>query len=198
MSRPHGDYAKYVVERCRCDECRAANRAYELRRSRAMRRPDENWHPYVDAGPAREHVEWLAGCGIGLKSLAKLSGVPHGSLSKLMYGDSKRGMGPSRRVRPATAERIMLVMPNHAAGAQKFPAAHTWRLLDDLIGRGWPKAELARRLGLQGPGLQISRRQVRASTARKVELLYGELVRLQVVPRRTRWGLRPVPVRVAS
>lgn len=179
---------KYVVERCRCEPCTPANRAYELRRTRAIRRPDGDWRPYVDATPAREHVEWLRACGIGLKTIAGLGGVPHGSLSKLIYGDPKRGMGPSRRIRARTAQRIMAVLPNRAAGAQKVPAAYTWRLLDDLIRNGWTKRDIAARLGQQSGGLQISRRAVRASTARAVERLHADLSTRPVPPRRTRWN----------
>jgi len=186
--RPHGSYVKYVVERCHCEPCRQANRAYERRRVRAIARPDEDWCPYVDAQPAREHVRWLRTCGVGLKTVARLSGIPHGSLSKLMYGDPKRRMAPSKRIRPETARRILAVLPNHAAGAQKIPAAPTWRLLDKLIARGWTKAELARRLGQQGPGLQVAREAVRASTARKVEQLYSELAGQSAPARRNRWS----------
>lgn len=196
--REHGTHAKYTVDRCRCEPCRRAQREYNRMRVRAIARPDEVWCPYVDAGPAREHVKWLATCGVGVKSLAKLSGLPHGTLSKLVYGDRARGMPPSRRIRPATAERIFAVLPNMAAGAQKVPAGPTWRLLEDLIGRGWSRAELARRLGNQGPGLQVSRTAVRASTARAVERLHAELVRMPVIPKKTRWGVVPTPVPVRT
>lgn len=193
--RPHGSHAKYALDRCRCDLCRRAQREYNLRRGRAIARPDEVWCPYVEAGPVREHIEWLATCGIGLKSLARLAGVPHGTLSKLVNGDPARQMPRSRRVRPTTARKVMAVMPYHAAGAQRVPAAPTWRLLNELITLGWSRAELARRLGHQGPGLQVNRTRVLASTARRVERLHAELVRLPVIPRKTRWGLRPVPAR---
>jgi hypothetical protein len=194
--RPHGTHAKYAVERCRCEPCRLAQRQYNRNRVRAIARPDENWCPYVPADKAREHLAWLADCGVGIKTVAKLSGVPHGSLSKVVYGQG--GRAPSRRIRPETERRILAVMPHHAAGAQKIPAAHTWRLLNDLIARGWTRAELARRLGTQGPGLQIGRHQVRASTARKVERLHTELSRLPAIPRRTRWGSSFVPARRVS
>ena len=183
--RPHGSYVKYVVEKCRCEPCRVANRAYERRRVRAIHRPDETWQPYVDADPAREHIAWLRTCGVGLKTVACLSGVPHGALSKLVYGDTVRG--PSKRIRPATEKKILAVMPFHATGAQKVPAGHTWRLLNELLAKGWTKGELARRLGNQSPALQIGRDLVRASTARAVERLHAELIIQPAPPRRTRW-----------
>lgn len=196
--RQHGSHAKYAVDRCRCDQCRRAQREYNRNRVRAIARPDEVWCPYVDAGPAREHVEWLASCGVGLKTLAKLGGIPHGTLSKLIYGDPQRGMQPSLRIRPATAQKILAVMPAMATGAQKIPAGPTWRLLDELIGRGWSRSELNRRLGHQGPGLQIRQTLVRASTARAVERLHAALAPVSVIPRKTRWGVVPTPVPVRT
>lgn len=193
--RAHGSHAKYAIERCRCDECRRAQREYNRHRVRQLARPDGVWCPYVDAGPAREHVEWLASCGVGVKTIAKISRVPHGTLSKLVYGDRARGLAPSKRIRPATAEKILAVMPNQAGGAQRVPASSTWRLLDELIARGWSRAELARRLGQKGPGLQIHRTRVRASTARNVEQLHAELMQVDVIPKKTRWGVRPTPVK---
>lgn len=198
MPREHGTHAKYAVDRCRCDPCRLAQREYNRRRYRAIARPDGHWCPYVDAEPVREHIQWLASCGIGLKSLAKLAGVPHGTLSKLVYGDAARNMAPSRRVRPHTARRIMAVMPHHAAGAQRVPAGPTWRLLNELIALGWSRAELARRLGHQGPGLQIRKDRVFASTARQVEQLHAELSRVRVIPKKTRWGIRPTPANLLA
>jgi hypothetical protein len=192
--REHGTHAKYAVERCRCELCRQAQRAYNRNRVRQLSRPDGVWCPYVDAKPARNHLEWLSTCGVGIKTVAKVGGLSHGTLSKLVYGDPQRGMGPSKRIRPATAEKILAVMPAMAGGGQKVPAGATWRLLDELIARGWSRSEIARRLGAQSPALQLSRVRVRASTARAVELLHADLIQVAVVPKKTRWGVRPTPV----
>ena len=172
--RPHGSHVKYVVERCKCAPCRAANRAYEKRRVRAMSRPDEVWVPYVPAGRARRHIEELRAQGIGVKTIALLAGVPHGGISKLVYGDYARGRGPSKRIRPETERKILAVTATMATGRSHVDAAPTWALLDDLIARGYPKAWVAKRI-LRNPGaqsLQISRTKVRASTARRVEALH--------------------------
>lgn len=171
--RAHGTYVKYVVEKCRCEPCRRANRDYETRRQRAIRRPDELWLPYVPAAPARRHVQSLMAQGVGPKSIAKIAGVPHGAISKLMYGNYK-GRGPSTRIRPETAAKILAVTVDQANGGQKIDATRTWQLLDDLIARGYPKSWLAKRI-TKNPtanGLQISRKLVRASTARRVEALH--------------------------
>lgn len=190
-ARPHGSYVKYVIEKCRCDSCRNANRAYEKRRQRAMRRPDEMWMPYVPAGPARRHIRELREAGVGLKTITKVSGLPHGGLAKLMYGDRARGMAPSKRIRPETARRILAVTVEAAVAERdgcKIPAGPTWALLDDLVGRGFTRTWIAQALGQKGPGLQIGRDRVRSSTARAVAALHERLDGVEPPPRRTRWS----------
>ena len=147
--RPHGSYAKYTVELCRCEPCRRAKRDYERARQHAIRRPDQVWAPYVPAGAARRHVRELAAAGVGLKQLAKVSGLPHGLLSKLVYGDRARGMASSRRIRRETHEAIMAVRPSDFAGGTRLDAGPTWALLERAP-RGRLHAHLDR-LAVGGP-----------------------------------------------
>ena len=106
MSRAHGTYAAYVVDRCRCDACTGANRDYarDLRRTRAYGRPR-----LVDAGPARRHVRDLIDAGIGLRTIIAATGVSSGCLWKLVYG--RRGVDgvqrPSARISPRTEARLL-------------------------------------------------------------------------------------------
>lgn len=188
--RAHGTRAKYVVERCRCQPCRAANRDAENARSHAIARPDEVWMPYVPALPARAHLADLAAAGVGLKTVAKLSGVSHGSLGKIVYGDASRHLVPSKRIRPATLAKILAVRAEAATGAQKVPAGPTWILLDELLAAGWTKSFLGRALGSMAEvaSLQISGDRVRASTARKVEALHAHLAGRTAPARRSRWS----------
>ncbi len=186
--RAHGTYVKYVVERCTCEPCRAANREYERARQRAIARPDQAWVPYVPAGRARRHLAELSAAGVGPKTVAKISGVAHGALAKLVYGDPKRGMRPSKRIRPETERKILAVTIDQATGAQNIPGGPTWKLLDDLIARGFTKAWINHQLGNTSGGLQIRRDFVRASTARKVEALHARLEGVAAPPRRTRWS----------
>lgn len=166
--RQHGTHVKFVVDKCRCDECRLANNAYEReRRSRLT-------PPYVSALPAREHIEELARQGVGLKTIAKVSGVSHGALSKLVYGDRTRGRGPSKRIRPETSSKILAVMPSDVADGAKVDAGPSWAILDALIAAGVPKSQLAERLGQAGPGLQLSRGLIAARNARTVAELGRE------------------------
>ena len=137
-----------------------------------------NGGSYVSAEPARRHLAALAEAGVGLKTVARLSGVSHGSLSKIVYGEPGRARAPSRRIRPETSERILAVTVTAARGGQRVDAGPTWRLIEKLVAAGYTRAHLARELGSQAasPTLQIGRRLVRASTARAVEDLHRRLI----------------------
>jgi hypothetical protein len=187
--RPHGSYAKYVIERCGCDDCAAANRAYENRRSRAMRRPDEVWAPYVPAGPARRHLADLAAAGVGLKQVAKVSGLGHGVLSKIVYGDAARRQAPSKRIRQSTAQRILAVTAADLAGGAKIDAAPTWALIDQLTAAGYTKTWIAQHIGRTLNNLR-RRPQVTATTATAVADLHRRHINQLPPPRATRWGPR--------
>lgn len=188
MKYEHGTHAAYVLDRCRCTSCKVATREYERERAQRIE------PAYVAAGPAREHVRLLSQAGVGLKTIAKLSGVPHGTLSKLMYGDRARGMSPSKRVRKTTLDRILSVWPNNVANGAKIDATRTWVLLDEMIDAGVPRARIAQQLGARSPALQLSRQQVEAGTARKVERLHADWKAGRVVLSRGHRHRPPAPV----
>lgn len=174
---PHGTHACYVLDGCRCDRCREACRTYERHRGRAQR----SGQPVtVDAGPVRAHVRSLMADGrgdnlgaVGLKQIAKVSGVAHGALWKLIYGAPDRA-GPSKRVRRDTAERVLAVTRADMADGATVPAEGTWRRVDQMVAAGWAKAAIARHVhGPQAVALQLSRRTVTAGNARKVAALHA-------------------------
>lgn len=172
--RQHGTYVRYVIDRCRCEPCRAANRAYERgRRSRIE-------PPYVDAAPARAHVQWLQAQGIGAKRIAERSGVPHGSISKLLHGDRARGMAPSKRIRPTTAEKLLAVTPADIADGARVADLQARETLAMLVAAGMPKTQIAERLGVhisnlfKGSG-QVTARIHRAFAELRAELEAGQL-----------------------
>ncbi len=177
-ARAHGTYAKAVVERCPCRRCKAARSAYNHKRRQAMARDDQAWVPYVSAEPARRHLAALADAGVGLKTVARLSGVSHGSLSKIVYGEPLKGRPPSRRIRPETLRSILAVSASQAGGGQRVDAAPTWKLVEELVAAGYSRAFLARALGSEAasPRLQIGKKLVRASTARAMEELRRRLI----------------------
>jgi hypothetical protein len=144
--RQHGTNTRYHIDGCRCQPCRKAARDYERAKNRQI--AYGRWRPYVDAEPARQHVLKLRAAGMGPKRIAEVSGVPHGSLAKLIYGDRKRGMSPSRRIRPETAAKILNVELDpypHAIVA----GVGARRRLRALIALGYGQSDLARRLGFE-------------------------------------------------
>lgn len=185
MAREHGTNAKYHLEGCRCDRCIDAARTYQ----RGLRRRVAP--AYVGADPVRRHVKWLSSQGVGATEVCRASGVSHGALSKLLYGDPQRGQAPSMRVRPSTAEAIMAVTPADGAPGSFVPAGPTRAVVDRLVARGWTKMAIARALGQTGTGLQLGDRYV---TRRSARIVKGLLDR-PVPPRRSRYGTvyRPEP-----
>lgn len=176
--RAHGTYAKAAVEGCDCQACTAAKIAYSRGRKQALAEPGETWTPFVNAEPARTHLAALSAAGVGLKSVVRLSGVSHGSLSKIVYGEPGRGRPPSRRIRPETMDKILAVKITDAPGGRRVSARRTWQLVDELVAAGYTRAELAEAMGSRAttPALQIGRRTVRVSTAKAVERLHRDLL----------------------
>jgi hypothetical protein len=175
-TREHGN-AKYHLELCRCPVCWRAARDYESNRRRAI--AYGRWQPFVDAEPVRAHVRALGEFGIGWMRVAALSGVPRGSVSKLLYGDPQWGMGPSKQLRPKNAAALLAVEPtlDNLGGAVAIDATGTRRRLQALVAGGWPQARLAVRLGMD-PGnfsAAINSQQVKVRTVRAVRALYDEL-----------------------
>jgi hypothetical protein len=192
--RPHGR-VRYVQggyagdDPCRCQVCRDAQAAYNRQRKA------EQTPAYVSATAAREHIAWLASEGVGLKQVAKVSGVSHGALWKLVYGVPSAGRSPSKRIRPETSAAICAVMPNQGADGSRVPAGPVWDHVERLVAAGVPKARIAERIGQRGPGLQLGREYITRKAARAIAEMVAELDAgtLEVV-RRSRFGEHPVEV----
>lgn len=170
--RTHGSYSCYVWgpepgckpgRGCRCDDCKAAVRA------KAAADKRRTAPAYVGAARARAHVQWLAEHGVGLKTLAKVSGVSHGSLAKLVYGQGDRP--PSRRIRPATEQAILAVRPDQGADGAYVDAGPYRDLLDTLRARGWTNTSIAAAIGCARGNLPARGEQVAAGRLRAVRAL---------------------------
>lgn len=179
--RAHGTHACYVWgpesgagAGCRCEPCRESNRRYEAER-KARVAP-----AYVGADTSRQHLRFLIERGVGLKTVAKRSGLAYSSLQKIHYG-------PTKRVRVETQDKILAVTVQDAADGAYIPAGRTWEIIEELLERGWTKVRIAESIG-QSRALQLSRSRVTAGNARAVEALLDQ----PVPPRRVRGGLRPV------
>lgn len=170
----HGTHARYVLDACRCRACRDASAAYERRRYRdiAYGRPR-----LVDATESREHIHALQAAGMGWKTIATAAGVGHNVVGKILYGDPRRNMGPSKRVRPDTAAKILAVKPGPLSGVV-VDGTGTVRRLQALSSLGWTSPQLANRIGHSPANftkLVHGRRDTTIATRDAVTRLYDEL-----------------------
>lgn len=176
-TREHGDRAKYVNEKCRCEPCTQANTDAENNRYRQQ--AYGRWQPYVDAEPVRAHVRMLMDHGYGWKRIAVMAGVSRGTVEKLLYGSQHRGMGPSKGIRPENADKLLAVRPDRerVGGAVPVDATGTRRRLQALVAGGWPQARLAARLDMAPSnfGVTLNSEKVLASTECAVRALYDQL-----------------------
>lgn len=173
----HGTYVCYTLDVCRCRPCvRAAHEYYAgLTRRNAYGRSN-----LVDAQPIREHVAALQASGLGLKFVAKRSGVAHGALWKLMYGKKHDGVYvPSKRVRRDTADKLLALQPGLSllADGAKVPGVGTMRRLQALGCLGWSIGRLAVECGLDRQALDRAMHggDVQVATARAAAAAYERL-----------------------
>lgn len=162
----HGSRSRYKHAGCRCLLCRSANSRYVCDRERARKLGDTR--DLVSAASARAHVVQLGKRGMGYKMVAESAKV---SLSVMQRIRSGKAM----QVRAHTERAILAVQYDLAAlgDASLISAGPTWRLLDELLGRGYTKAQLATwLLGRPALALQVRRDRITARTAMRVERLY--------------------------
>lgn len=168
--RPHGTYAKYVVEHCHCDECRAANAAYEHRRARENAERAFGARPpiFIDAGPTRRYLFVLRKAGLGPLQITRLSGLGHTAQWKIT---SRRVL----RVRPETQDAVLgVATDDHVSLRSYVDAAPAKAIVAELLSAGMTKTAPARAMGAGGknPGLQVARRaRCTLGTLRRLERL---------------------------
>jgi hypothetical protein len=172
----HGTRAAYVRDRCRCPDCTAANTAAS--RTASRERIYGRWHPYVDAGPIREHIAALRTAGIGVERIAHLAGLSVSHIRQLTeYG--RDGLPTTQRVRPNTASRVLDIDIGDVSRAphSRVDGTGTRRRLQALIAIGWPAELLADQLGRRPNSLSRSMTggSVTARTAHDVAGLYQRL-----------------------
>ena len=196
----HGERTAYVLDKCRCRECRDAANAYY---HATVRRDAYGQGPFVDPEPVRAHLASLSAAGLGWKQVARLTGVSNATIGKLVLG-VRRPDGthrpPSSKVRKETAEKILSV---HAtidtlAGGASVPQTGTRRRLEALVYQGWSVSRLSREYGNQYALHQILGRgsDVTVDTARRVRDLYERL--WDVAPPEDDWHSRQAASRARN
>jgi hypothetical protein len=157
--RPHGARSRYMVG-CRCLLCCAANSIYECQR-RAKRKQGDI-RDLVSAEPSRQHLIALSAKGVGYKSVAIACDVGHAALFKILRGTKTQ-------VRRNTERRILNVDVGAGAGGMLIPAAPTWRIIRQLLDRGYSKKQLAEWLGYKTKKIQFDKDKITLANAVRVE-----------------------------
>lgn len=165
LAHPHGTRIKYVGG-CRCADCRAANSRYECERSRLRKHGDSNG--IVSAATARAHILSLRAQGVGRRSIGAASDVSNAVLTDII---AQR----KTQIRACTERKILAVTRDMAGDHALVAAAPTHRLIRELLAEGYTEAQLAARLGMKTPRLQLGRRRVLVKTAYLIELLHRRL-----------------------
>ncbi|RLV56040.1 helix-turn-helix domain containing protein [Aeromicrobium phragmitis] len=177
----HGTYAAYTLDRCRCQPCVNAKTDYE--RDRRRQKAYGRWNGLIDAEPARKHVRTLMSQGMGWKRVAHAAGLEPSVVWKLLYGDRARRLEPSKRIRPATADKLLAVELDLADG-QTTDRTGAVRRLQALVALGWSMSKLADQLGkdLRNFASVIhGRRDITVATDRAVRELFTDLA-MQLPP----------------
>jgi hypothetical protein len=151
LHRQHGTRAKYVVEKCRCEPCKDANRRYNRDRQRNERRAaagiEQLVVAYVDTAEARDHLRWLSSIGIGKRTVHKVTGVALSSIEAIRAGQM-------RKARARTVDRILAVGKHRTHGRIPVDPQPAFDMIDQLRANGWTNARIAQALGLKTPALQ--------------------------------------------
>lgn len=149
---PFGSYLRKDSQAV-CSKCRAESVADYL----------------VETTRARRRLRWLSRKGVGYKAAADAASVSRTIVANILNGTKTQ-------IRLSTERRILAVDAAAAAGGAIVDARATWRMLDELLGEGFTRAELARRLGYKSPALQIRRDRVTAATALRVAKFYRAIM----------------------
>ncbi|MEU6768569.1 hypothetical protein ABZ916_39425 [Streptomyces sp. NPDC046853] len=154
-----------------------AVRDAEARHARLRRRLKAygQWEPFVDAEPARRHVEAMRATGMSIAGIVQHTGVNSGSIDHLIYG--KRPYPPARKIRPETARAILAFWPtldDYEDGAV-IDGTGTRRRIHALGALGWPAnsiQEHVNHITIKAVERLRGARRVTARTARSVRDLY--------------------------
>lgn len=163
----HGTRARYNAGKCRCTPCRKANTRYESDRQRRVR--DGDVRTIVSTAAARAHLLELELAGIGLRSVSAACDVPR----SILFG-IRRGTRP--HLRADTERKILSVDVGARADGALVSARPTWKLLREMIGDGYPKSHIAKKLGRKSPALTIGHDTVTARNELRVRKLHAELL----------------------
>ena len=162
----HGTHARYVAAKCRCDDCRRANREYQHARRRRVAFGGGN--PLVSAEAARQHLDALGKRNVGLRAVAEASDVSRSVICDV-------ACGKKLRIRRDTESRILAVDSGARLDGALVPAGPTNAALKKLRSLGLTKTAISERMGGRSRPTQLGNRKlVHAATAYAVDRLLRE------------------------
>lgn len=122
----------------------------------------------VDAARARHHLRMLSKHGIGRDAVHATTDVATTVIDQVRTGHKKQ-------IRRRTEELILAVDETCVADGAYVDAGEVWRMVDRLVKfHGYTKSAIARRIGQQGPGLQLGKRRVTAKNAHAVRKMLAD------------------------
>lgn len=166
--RAHGTHVKYVIDRCRCEECREANRTYERQRHRENAERAFGARPpvFVDAADTRAHLFTLSAAGIGPLQVQRLAGVGKTAQWKIR---SRRVL----RCLPETEQAILGITTDaHVFMRSKMDAAPAHAIVRELLELGHTKTTISLALGNKSTALQLGKERVTLRTLRRLEVIH--------------------------
>jgi hypothetical protein len=104
----HGTSNSYVNGKCRCDVCRDAQTAKARIRTRKQAY-GQFVTQFVDAEPARRRVNEFRAMGVGVKQVAKMTGIAPSVLGALVFGRGPAQQASYEKPRPAVITKIKRV-----------------------------------------------------------------------------------------
>ena len=127
-----GTRARYVLDLCRCPDCRAANTAYSVARVRWRGEFPYVEPPLVDSAPARAHLQDLMAQAMGYKRISEKAGIPESVVGSILWGRLNRAASRIRR----ETETALLEVTLDLADGQKVDGTEATLIVDELQARG--------------------------------------------------------------
>jgi DNA-binding NarL/FixJ family response regulator len=179
VTHEHGDYLRYVTDRCRCRKCRDAIDQQSKGRGRHAKK---GCSPYVDPAPVAAHLRELLAAGMTGRRISTVSGVRDETVRKLLRN-------PPKRMQRATAARLMAVKRPFFPPHTPMDVTGTRRRVQALMCMGWSVNKIAAKSGVDrvtvSAVLQDRTVHVYSDTARALRACYDQLWR-QPPPEDTR------------
>lgn len=153
MHAPGAASVQAFFRGCRCRGCRSEFSQYVIN-GKALR------VPVMDV---LRHLRRVPG---NLKTIARDAAVGLNTLRRIKTRQVAF-------VRPKTAKRLLSLPPKRHAHV--VPSYRTKQLLKAIVAEGWSTEAIAKEIGVDPGALRCRARNIKASTAEKVEALYNRL-----------------------